>query len=691
MNRFALREIDAPLPGHALPGLFGGRIAVLDDATGIATPLVAALRARGVQAEPLGALTGDVQALIDLRGLEPVRGDDPSPVLREAFLAARSLARAPGGPRLLVLAQDTGGGFGLDGRDPQRAPLGGLAGLAKTAAQEWPEAGVKLIDLERGGRSLEALAEALARELLHGGSEVEVGLRTAGRRTRLASAFTPVDELPLRTPVDEHAVFVVSGGARGVTAAAVSALARVSRARFVLLGRSELTPEPSGCAGIHDEGELRRRLIEQARAEGRPVAPAEVAACARGILASREIRSTLAELEAAGSAARYAAVDVRDAAALTALLDDTRRQWGPITGLVHGAGVLADKRIADKTPEQFDQVLETKVAGLRSLLAATANDPLKHIAFFSSIAARCGNVGQCDYAMANEVLNKLAAVEAARRGPDCRVSSFNWGPWEAGMVTPALKAHFEARGVPLLPIVEGAAMFVDELQRAPAGQIEVVFGPDPSQGAWGVQDEAANAPRSVRREIAVDAKSHGWLIDHRVREEPVLPMALALDWLARAARAACPGQVPTVCRDLRVLRGLVLDQLATGHVLSAQAVPSTEEGQLIVEATLQDQGATRGLRYACRFEMAPADAQPPAPRWPHAADTPTWPCTVGEAYGMHLFHGPAFQVIRTLDRYDTQGGSATLATAAEAAWSGGPWSVDPALMDGGLQIGRAHV
>ncbi len=75
--------------------------------------------------------------------------------------------------------------------------------------------------------------------------------------------------------------------------------------------------------------------------------------------------------------------------------------------------MLADKLIVDKTPAQFDRVFDTKVVGLRNLLAATSDDPLKVLCLFSSVAARTGNVGQVDYAMANEVLNKVAISERA--------------------------------------------------------------------------------------------------------------------------------------------------------------------------------------------------------------------------------------------------------------------------------------
>jgi hypothetical protein len=71
--------------------------------------------------------------------------------------------------------------------------------------------------------------------------------------------------------------------------------------------------------------------------------------------------------------------------------------------------VLHDRLIVDKTVEQFRQVYATKVDGLKNLLSATQSDHLRHLGrLFSSVSARTGNTGQCDYAMANEALNKIS-------------------------------------------------------------------------------------------------------------------------------------------------------------------------------------------------------------------------------------------------------------------------------------------
>ena len=66
----------------------------------------------------------------------------------------------------------------------------------------------------------------------------------------------------------------------------------------------------------------------------------------------------LANLEAirtAGGKVEYCSIDVRDPAAFGGLLDELNAAGG-ITGVIHGAGVIEDKLLQDKTPESFERV-----------------------------------------------------------------------------------------------------------------------------------------------------------------------------------------------------------------------------------------------------------------------------------------------------------------------------------------------
>ena len=81
---------------------------------------------------------------------------------------------------------------------------------------------------------------------------------------------------------------------------------------------------------------------------------------------------------------------------------------GKVTGIIHGAGTLVDKLIEKKTETDFETVYTPKVAGLENMLRSVDVARLDFLVLFSSIVGFYGNVGQSDYAIANEILNKSA-------------------------------------------------------------------------------------------------------------------------------------------------------------------------------------------------------------------------------------------------------------------------------------------
>src|SRR5207302_1046941 len=129
-------------------------------------------------------------------------------------------------------------------------------------------------------------------------------------------------------------------------------LAGVAHPRIVLLGRTRVDEaEPEACRGLEGEALIKQALVRKAKADALELSLAQIGAWAAHILAAREVRSLLADLDTLGSPALYRAADVRDPAAVARAVDDGRRAFGPITGLVHGAGVLADKLVEEKTAE----------------------------------------------------------------------------------------------------------------------------------------------------------------------------------------------------------------------------------------------------------------------------------------------------------------------------------------------------
>jgi NADP-dependent 3-hydroxy acid dehydrogenase YdfG/acyl carrier protein len=652
VDRAVVSLVEAPLPGLAPRGLFGARVAVLDDGDGVADALVAQLAQQGVDAYFAPSPPADADALIVLSGL----GDDPSRARRAAFDAARSVAsRFTERGGLFVTVQDTGGHLGLAASD--RAGFAALTGLAKTAALEWPRATVRAIDIDTQGLDADTIAARIARELIDGGACPEVGLEREGVRRVPTLTTTP---LPPRTTLTSPPTVLASGGARGVTARCLIALARHAGGRFLLLGRTALEDEPTFAHG-HEGAALKRAVLEARRTSG--VTPREIDAEVRRIEASREVRATLRALHDAGAIARYAAVDVRDAASIRRAMDESG--FGAFDTLVHGAGVLADKLLVDKKPEDFERVLATKVDGLEALLEATRSESLSRVLFFSSVAARFGNAGQSDYAMANAVLDAVAAREAAAR-PDAVVRALAWGPWEGGMVTPELASLFASRGVSLIDLEAGADAFVREA--VSSGPSSVVLG------------AALAAPAEERRvEARVSRRTHAYLEDHAVKDVPVVPVVLVVDWMARAARALKPELVVARVRDVAVLRGLPLPRFDEGERFELALRRVSNGHGATYAATLSD---ARGVCYRAEIDLVPerpAGAPPrPAPASLEARTAPL--------YGGCLFHGERFQVIRRLDGVGESGAAGVLVGTHAVHWNGDGWQTDPALLDGALQL-----
>ncbi|MEV0466563.1 SDR family oxidoreductase [Nocardia tengchongensis] len=651
VRRYRVQTVPAAASGLAMAGLRTGVVRVVDGGSGLAAPIVERLARNGIDAvEATTPASGG--GLILLGGMAAVDSPDHGVRLqREALGWAR--AAAPGLENdggVFVTVQDTGGSFALAGDPGMRAWVGGLAALARTAAHEWPAASVKAIDCARAGRTDAEVADAIVVELLTGGPTLDVGLHADGTRHAVEvveAKAEPAPELP-----GGPAVLVVSGGARGVTAAAVRELAAGRAMKLAILARTELADEPESWAAARTE----TALIGVLASEGVAASPAAITARARAVLAAREVRTNLRELEQAGAEVRYLPLDVADSTSVVEALTEIRRSWGPITGLVHGAGGLADKRIADKTEEQFDRVFTTKVEGLRVLLDATADDPLDTLCLFSSVAARFGNPGQSDYAMANEVLNHVAAAQQARR-PGCRVRSICWGPWDGGMVTPLIAAQFEARGVGLIPLRAGARAFVAELTAADSGT-QVVIGSGP---------EFAGA---VRAEISVAGERFAGLTDHSIAGMPVLPVAMAVEWMSGLSLIRSPGSGSVALTDLEVLRKVELP--GRDRTLFVESDADGSRLQLMTDGPAPHYRAKAAIVGTAGRWDSPAGLQPLGK--PAVYD------------GRLLFHGPAFQALDGLVEVARAGAAAQVRGAIALGWPAASWTTDPVAVDGALQL-----
>jgi acyl transferase domain-containing protein len=153
----------------------------------------------------------------------------------------------------------------------------------------------------------------------------------------------------------------------------------------------------------------------------------------------------VAELAELGTPATVVACDVSDADAVRRLLDDLPG-GGPLTAVVHTAGVIDDGVIDALTPQRADGVLRPKADAALVLHEATRHLDLDAFVLFSSMAGTLGGPGQGSYAAANAYLDALAA---RRRAEGLPATSIAWGTWAGGgMVDERMAERLRRDGVP---------------------------------------------------------------------------------------------------------------------------------------------------------------------------------------------------------------------------------------------------
>ncbi|WP_345886764.1 SDR family NAD(P)-dependent oxidoreductase [Shewanella algae] len=584
-----------------------------------------------------------------------------------SFLFAKHLSPAWQAPtkgrRAFITVARMDGQLGFSGQ-PCELNQSALFGLTKTLAQEWPQVHCRALDL-----APELDASALASQVmdaLYSPSQdpLEWGKSAAGRVTLVATSAD--DQIAADTGMapcrlDRSDKILVTGGAKGVTLDCALALARQSGGHFILAGRSKalaLEAFPDWAKGL-ESGQLKAAAITALMAKGQKPSPKEVEALIKPLVNALEIHAALKRFEAIGASAEYLSLDVSNPDAVASTLAPIQA-LAPISGLIHGAGVLADKHIADKTLAELELVTGTKVGGLSALLRALAPNKkaaehLKLLALFSSAAGFYGNTGQSDYAMANEILNKTAH-RLHHELPTTRVVSFNWGPWDGGMVNAALKQMFESRGVYVIPREAGAKLFAEAILARSEPQLLIgssMQGPGGKQGLNHIDvPEAQASPQTLSRSIK--RQELALLEDHCIGGNPVWPTVCALQWMLQSAQSLFGGDWRAV--DYKLLKGVVFDtdekrlqlSLTLGADGKLQASISCDERPQyqatllpLIQQPLMPQQASQPLAHVSMTEIGEGELQVrQGSEFYHSGA---------------LFHGPQLQAITEVLQFDDQG------------------------------------
>ena len=448
------------------------------------------------------------------------------------------------------------------------------------------------------------------------------------------------------TLLNKNAVLLVSGGAKGITAQCAIKLAETAGCHFILAGRSVmLKTEPEWAAGNESRETLQSSALSFYKEAGKKITPKKLQEEIKAILSSREITATLREIESRGGEAMYISADVTNASVLKKQVEAAIEKFGPVTGVIHGAGNLADKLIENKSARDFDIVVNTKINGLENIIKAITPESLKFIVLFSSVAGFFGNAGQADYAIANEILNKSAYI-LQKSLPDCRVLAINWGPWDSGMVSDELKKVFEQRNIHLIPTQTGIEALVAELTRPAQDASQVVIG-SPIYADIEFTPFEENT-LTIQRSLTL--KNNPFLNDHRIGPQPVLPATCASAWLADTCQSLNPGFTFVHMQDFKILKGITFDENEHAYNVNLKQLSLSSEARKTYEVTITSQNGSQRKIFHYSAQVTLTKTVPDVRKNPSVLDFHLDPAQQHNGHELYqdgtLFHGPSFQGIQ---------------------------------------------
>jgi NAD(P)-dependent dehydrogenase (short-subunit alcohol dehydrogenase family) len=680
----------------------GTRVVVVGDDGGVGQLLASTLGRKGVKTLKVGGAqtTEELRAQLDawvkegaVQGVFWLPALDVEPALARMDLGAFREANrrrvknlhatmqvlyesvsAPG--TFLVSATRMGG---LHGQTPEgaTAPLGGaVAGFTKSYKRERPEALVKVVDFARDTQPAH-VAEALLAETLTDPGVVEVGHHD-GRRWTITLEEQPAADGQPGLALGKETVFVVTGAAGGITSAIVADLAAASGGTFVLL---DLVPEPARddkkIALIRrDREQLKRALIDEAKAKGEKPTPVMIDKQIMAIERSEAALRAIETVESAGGKALWRSANLLDGPALTAIVEEVKSSFGRIDVLVHAGGIEISRKLSEKEAKEFDLVFDIKADGFFSLLRAAEGMPIGATVVFSSVAGRFGNAGQTDYSAANALLCSMSRA-LRRTRPETRTIAIDWTAWGGiGMATRgSIPTIMAAAGISMLPPEAGIPTVRRELvaggrsgELVVAGTLGIMGeefdetgGLDPGKvrTALGARKKplvmlgdvkAARLYGGLTIETTLDPTEQPFLFDHQIDETPVLPGVMGTEAFAQVASVLCPDlQLAAVEEESFLAPFKFFRNKPTTLHLSGVARPAGD-GEVLVATTLRsviqpkpELPAQERVHFRGWVRMAKKAPARPTVKF----KKPTLKSLdIGqEAVYRAYFHGPAYQVI----------------------------------------------
>ncbi len=450
---------------------------------------------------------------------------------------AAPASKAPRPRTTLTYVTFGGGYFGMDGRFAELSQCGAVA-IGATLHLERNDLRVRVIDFSTAVEP-ERIAATVLKEIHTLPAFAAAGYDYKLKRRIIQPTLShPVDYTSRGISWSHQDVLLVTGGAKGITAACALAAAKAAGVRAALLGRS---PHPDDL----------------------PEHPA-----------SKEILRTLKQYADQGLTAEYFCCDVADAGAVETTIAAIESQMGAVSGVIHGAGVNAPRPARQVSPEKAFEEVGPKVLGVLNIHRSLSPKPPKLIVGLSSVISVTGMPGNAWYGFSNEALEVLLQ-RFAHDHPETQTLAVAYSIWdEEGMGTRlGSVAHLTKMGIQSISPPKGLKRFVQLfLNRPPSSRVVVTsriggldtwFPPPPSKTVRGrfTSDRLSGVPgiESIFK-VQLSLASDPYLKDHHFQGTYLFPTVFGLEAMAQAAvhAAQLHHRHDIVIEDIRLERPITV-------------------------------------------------------------------------------------------------------------------------------------
>lgn len=448
---------------------------------------------------------------------------------------------------------------------------------------------------------------------------------TQGRRYQPSSHVLETQLLPERDISWSAQDWVlVTGGAKGITAACALAFAKQTGCRMLLLGSSPWSPSAADKS------------------------------------AQSEIGETMAAYAAAGLTAEYLACNLADSAALGHLLAQFEKQHGAITGVIHGAGSNRPRRAEQVTAAAAEEEIAPKLQGLLTLCHYFNGRPPKLMLAMTSIIGVTGMAGNAWYAYANDACARLLG-QFQRQHPGCQVAALAYSVWaQLGMgARMGSTDHLAKMGINAIAPDLGVEAFMAAcLRQLPQTQVVIssrLGGLDtwpaapasPMPAARRFLGEVRQFTPGVERwsDVQLSLADDLYLQDHFYKGVYLFPTVMGLEAMAQnLALVLGLTELPALqLQDVMLERPIIVDPTqGAGIRLHVYVHPRSQADQPLKVSAAIYTAHTQYHKPHFSADFVLASPTPPAApfSWPAA---PLDLVPSADLYGPLLFQGPLFQ------------------------------------------------